>query len=119
MNWNMPAFPQRGLWTLLFENIMTKIKKQILFYGDSNTYGYDPADPYENRYPQESCWGSILSRAFCDEWDIHCCGMNGRRLPDLRYDKERLDCLLSRLDPGDLFAMMLGTNDMRRYRIHV
>ena len=37
-----------------------KTNRQILFYGDSNTYGYDPADPYENRYPEEECWINIL-----------------------------------------------------------
>ena len=86
--------------------------RQILFYGDSNTYGYDPADPYKNRYPLESCWISILSGRLSGKWEILCDAMNGRRIPDLRYDSERLDRLVSRLDPGGLFAIMLGTNDI-------
>lgn len=86
--------------------------RQILFYGDSNTYGYDPADPYEKRYPQKKRWVNILSGDLSGKWDILCDGMNGRRLPDLRYDRERLNSLLGRIDPGDVFAMMLGTNDI-------
>lgn len=89
-----------------------KAKRKILFYGDSNTYGYDPADPYKNRYPLESCWISILSGRLSGKWEILCDAMNGRRIPDLRYDRERLDRLVSRLDPGGLFAIMLGTNDI-------
>ena len=38
--------------------------------------------------------------------------MNGRRLPDLRYDRGRLDSLLGRLDSESVFALMLGTNDI-------
>ena len=89
-----------------------KAKRKILFYGDSNTYGYDPADPYKNRYPLESCWISILSGRLSGKWEILCDAMNGRRIPDLRYDRERLDRLVSRLDPGGLLAIMLGTNDI-------
>lgn len=32
----------------------------LICYGDSNTYGYDPHDTNEGRYPKEVRWTGIL-----------------------------------------------------------
>ena len=32
----------------------------LICYGDSNTYGYDPHDTNEGRYPKEARWTGIL-----------------------------------------------------------
>ena len=85
----------------------------ILFYGDSNTYGYDPADWRDHRYPEEKRWTSILAGMIGDKTEVVCEGMNGRRLPDLRYDSERIRKLAAKCSSKqDIFAVMLGTNDI-------
>jgi len=85
---------------------------RILFYGDSNTYGYDPADPYVQRYPLEKRWTTLLQEKMKGQCEIISEGMNGRKLPDLKYDGERIQHMLNELQEGDLFAVMLGTNDI-------
>ena len=66
------------------------MERKLLIYGDSNTYGYDPADYYESRYPVEIGWTTILQELLGNGWRVLPEGMNGRTLPDLRYDRERL-----------------------------
>ena len=68
-------------------------KRKILFYGDSNTYGYDPADWIEYRYPVEKRWTYQLQEMCKDAWKVVPGGMNGRRLPDLVYDGRGLTFL--------------------------
>ena len=85
---------------------------KILFYGDSNTYGYDPADLFKQRYPRPHRWTTLLEQQLPAGWEIIPKGMNGRSLPDLKYDAPRISRLLETLQPGDLFAVMLGTNDI-------
>lgn len=91
---------------------MSAGRRQILFYGDSNTYGYDPANKYENRYPENARWIDILSKELGDEWTVQSDAMNGRRIPDLQYDADRIDRMLGRLKTRDMLAVMLGTNDI-------
>ena len=86
--------------------------RKILFYGDSNTYGYDPADFFENRYPARERWTNILQGKLGDTWEVLPEGMNGRQLPELKYDRNRLFRMLDGLSDHDIFAVMLGTNDI-------
>ena len=37
--------------------------RTIVFYGDSNTYGFDPADMTEGRFPEEQRWTTLLQTA--------------------------------------------------------
>ena len=85
---------------------------KILFYGDSNTFGYDPADLYEQRYPKHCRWTTLLQEQDPECWEIIPEGMNGRQLPDLKYNAGHIGRLLENLQHGDLFAVMLGTNDI-------
>ena len=87
-------------------------KRTIIFYGDSNTYGYDPAGYTSNRYPEEKCWTQILRRAVQDTWVIEAQGLNGRKIPEPYYEAGRLEKMLAKLAPGDVLAVMLGTNDI-------
>ena len=86
--------------------------RNILVFGDSNTYGYDPADPYENRYPYEERWTSILAEELKDSYEIRPEGMNGRRLPDLRYDHRMVLRLIEYVNGDGILCTMLGTNDV-------
>ncbi len=86
--------------------------KQILCYGDSNTYGYDPANTRTYSYPVEKRWISVAGKVLGDGYRLLNEGENGRTLPDARYDKEMLEDMVSGLKEGDLCSIMLGTNDL-------
>ena len=86
--------------------------RKILFYGDSNTYGYDPADFYGNRYPKQERWTTILQLFLGEEWEVIPQGMNGRQIPNLEYDALWVQKLLDKLSEEDVFSVMLGTNDL-------
>ena len=86
--------------------------KRAFFYGDSNTFGYDPTGYFGGRYPYAQRWTTILAEGLAGEWEIEADGMPGRAIPSqgrwLSYFRDRL-----RLEmPVDLFAVMLGTNDL-------
>ncbi len=86
--------------------------RKLLFLGDSNTYGYDPADRSSLRYPREQRWTTLLAQAAGEAWELLPEGANGRSLPSLPEDAPYLRTLLARLGPEDVFAVMLGTNDL-------
>ncbi len=71
----------------------------VICYGDSNTYGYDPRSWLGDRY--DSCWVDILARK--TGWDIVNVGMNGRRVPKRP---------LTVPEDTDLLIIMLGDNDL-------
>ena len=85
--------------------------KKILFYGDSNTYGYDPRGFFGGRYAKEEIWTSLVAKAMEGAAEIRNEGMNGRTLPDERQYRYLLE-LLEDLHEEDLFVVMLGTNDL-------
>lgn len=51
----------------------------LICYGDSNTYGYDPHDTNEGRYPKEVRWTGILDTE--TDWKVENHGVNGRSIP--------------------------------------
>ncbi len=86
--------------------------KKILFYGDSNTYGYDPAGFPLMRYPEKVCWTTRVAEGLGDAWQVLPEGMNGRSLPDLSWEGRRIRGLAERAQLDGIFAVMLGTNDL-------
>ena len=86
--------------------------RKLLCYGDSNTYGYDPADYLGGRYPVPDIWTSLVSEALGPEWEVVNQGMNGRQIPYGPVGFAYLETLLARLRPDDLLLIMLGTNDI-------
>ena len=86
--------------------------RKAFFYGDSNTYGYDPAGYWGGRYPRAQRWTTIVAEGLAGKWEIAADGMPGRVIPAqgraLSYLADRLRAEL----PVDLFAVMLGTNDI-------
>ena len=52
-----------------------KIRKAF-FFGDSNTFGYDPAGFMGGRYPREQRWTTILQNNLADTWQIDMLGTN-------------------------------------------
>lgn len=84
---------------------------KVLCYGDSNTYGYDPRGFVGDRYQKESRWVDILAQKL--KWEIQNEGQNGREIPSRPFQYQRAGALLAQIAP-DVFAIMLGTNDLLR-----
>ena len=73
----------------------------VICFGDSNTYGYDPRSWLGGRYGADSRWVDILVAE--TGWTVQNMGVNGREIP--------------RTAPGlppdtDLLIVMLGSNDL-------
>lgn len=79
---------------------------QILCFGDSNTYGYDPRGFFGDRYNAEDRWTDLLAKQI--GWDIINLGANGREIPRGHAQLP----LLAEYTPVDIFLVMLGTNDL-------
>ena len=86
--------------------------KRIVFYGDSNTYGYDPRGFFEMRYPENLRWTYKVKEHFVDEYEIVEEGLNGRCLPTISRDEDFLKALTGELKKEDVLVIMLGTNDI-------
>ncbi|MBR3243102.1 MAG: SGNH/GDSL hydrolase family protein [Parasporobacterium sp.] len=91
--------------------------KNILFYGDSNTWGFDPSTGL--RYPYEERWTTVCADLLGKGYNCIPAGMNGRTtvfddpLKGCRNGIKGLDYELQTNKPLDLFVLMLGTNDLK------
>ena len=94
--------------------------KQILAFGDSNTWGLIPGSaPYE-RYPWGVRWTSLLQEKISDARIIEegLCGRTTVYEDELRPGRKGVNSLLVLLDshyPVDQAILMLGTNDCKSY----
>ena len=72
----------------------------VICFGDSDTYGYDPRSYFGGRYHADRRWVDLLATE--TGWTIRNMGQNGREIP-------------SSAPPfpadTDLLIVMLGTND--------
>lgn len=73
----------------------------VICYGDSNTWGYDPRSRAGESYPTGSRWTDILGMK--TGWTVINQGMNGREVPAAPAEIP---------ENTDLFLVMLGTNDL-------
>lgn len=87
-------------------------KKKIMFFGDSNTYGYDPTQVFGGRYSEDIRWTDILERHFSDSLEVIARGMNGRTIPKSTLELDNLDRTINGNGPLFAFALMVGTNDL-------
>lgn len=103
--------------------------KNILCYGDSNTWGCPPLEDWPittvTRYGPDVRWGSVMRTALGEGYWVVEEGLNGRTtIWDDPVEGEHrngkpylLPCLLSHA-PLDLVILMLGTNDLKsRYSL--
>ena len=79
---------------------------QILCFGDSNTYGYDPRGFFGGRYGAEDRWVDLLKMQA--GYEVINAGVNGREIPQSSYILQ----LSSTLASVDILLVMLGTNDL-------
>lgn len=84
--------------------------KKLIFFGDSNTYGYDLRGFLGGRYPEDMIWTSIVQKALSNEYEVINEGQNGRPLPS--NSSFLFKKLVSEISPDDYLVMMLGTNDI-------
>ena len=89
-----------------------KGKIRLLFYGDSNTYGFDPRNYICGRYPLENIWTSLVAEALGKGYEVINKGMNGRRLPVHEETYFYVKDMMRSLSRDDLFCVMLGSNDL-------
>ncbi|HEX3017115.1 MAG TPA: SGNH/GDSL hydrolase family protein [Caproicibacter sp.] len=91
--------------------------KNVLCYGDSNTYGVNPFDG--GRWPKEVRWPGVLQKGLGNEINIIEEGLGGRTtvwddpLAEGRNGRKTLTMLLDSHKPLDLIIIMLGTNDLK------
>ena len=91
--------------------------KNILCYGDSNTWGYDAETAL--RFPPEVRWTGRLQALLPPDCHVTECGLNGRTTAyDDGFDgwccgSRYLPVALKTHDPLDLVVLMLGTNDLK------
>lgn len=92
-------------------------RKNILCYGDSNTYGADPANP--GRFGPEVRWTGVLARELGSGYHVIEEGLNGRttrwddQIEPGRNGLTTLQPIIESHNPIDLMTIMLGTNDLK------
>ena len=85
---------------------------KIIFFGDSNTYGYDPRGMLGMRYPEAARWTTQVRKALEGKYVVIEAGMNGRMIPKSKREMNQIQPFLKDWDKEDWFVIMLGTNDI-------
>lgn len=89
----------------------------ILCYGDSNTYGFNPSDGF--RYPEGVRWTSRLQKLLGEDYRVVEEGCNGRTtvfddpIEGWKNGKGYLRPCLNSHKPVDIVILMLGSNDLK------
>jgi lysophospholipase L1-like esterase len=92
--------------------------KTILCYGDSNTWGYNPAT--QTRFSRDERWAGVLRLELGDDYLVIEEGLNGRTtvwddpIEGYKNGKEYLIPCLTTHKPLDLVIILLGTNDLKK-----
>ena len=91
--------------------------KTVLCFGDSNTWGHNPAD--SERYARDVRWAGVLRRELGDGYLVIEEGLNGRTtvwddpIEGYKNGRDYLIPCLGTHHPLDLVIIMLGTNDLK------
>jgi lysophospholipase L1-like esterase len=91
--------------------------KTVLCYGDSNTWGFDPAT--SERFSFDDRWTGVLRRELGASFHVIEEGLNGRTtvwddpIEEHKNGKRYLAPCLTSHKPLDLVTIMLGTNDLK------
>lgn len=94
------------------------MKKHIICFGDSNTYGYKATG---GRYDEETRWPMRMQKTLGDEYYVIEEGLNGRTCVfddpvegGFKSGAAFLPVALMSHAPVDLVIIMLGTNDLKQ-----
>jgi lysophospholipase L1-like esterase len=91
--------------------------KTVLCYGDSNTWGYEPA--IGDRFPEDVRWPGVLARELGSEFRVIEEGLNARTtvrddpVEEYKNGKDYLRPCLESHRPLDLVIVALGVNDLK------
>ena len=91
---------------------------RTLCYGDSNTWGYNPAT--QDRFPRDVRWPGVLRQALGEGFLVIEEGLNGRTtvwddpIEGYKNGREYLIPCLETHKPLDLVIIMLGVNDLKQ-----
>ncbi len=95
------------------------MKRTIICFGDSNTWGYDPADG--SRFDESTRWPMVMQNILGDDYKVIEEGQNGRTIacedPWEWGTKRGLDYVIPMIEshkPFDMLIIMLGSNDLKR-----
>ena len=95
------------------------MKKRILCYGDSNTWGYKPVTG--ERYDEDERFTGVLARELGEDYRVVEEGLVGRttvfsdRMEPERCGIEHLLPFILSQHPLDYMVIMLGTNDTKTH----
>lgn len=93
------------------------MKRTIVCYGDSNTWGYTPGTGV--RFDENTRWTGRLQNILGEDYQVVECGMNARTTsfddPFRDYVNGRRGLVYSLMEakPIDLLIISLGTNDLK------
>ena len=91
--------------------------KTVLCYGDSNTWGYEPASG--DRFPEDVRWPGVLARELGSAFRVIEEGLNARTtvrddpVEEYKNGKDYLRPCLESHKPLDLVIVALGVNDLK------
>jgi lysophospholipase L1-like esterase len=91
--------------------------RTILCYGDSNTWGYEPATG--KRFPEDMRWPGVLARELGSGFRVIEEALNGRStvrddpIEEYKSGKDYLRPCLESHAPLDLVILALGINDLK------
>src|SRR5215207_1407951 len=91
--------------------------RTILSYGDSNTWGYEPATG--KRFPEDMRWPGVLARELGSGFRVIEEALNGRAtvrddpVEEYKNGKDYLMPCLESHTPVDLVILALGINDLK------
>ena len=92
-------------------------ERRVLCYGDSNTYGYDPAR--DGRYGETERYPRVLQALLGSEWAVIEEGLPGRTavfddpITEAMNGLKTINPVLMSHAPLDTVTIMLGTNDSK------
>ena len=90
----------------------------IVAFGDSNTWGSDPATG--GRFPHEQRWPTVMQRELGPEYEVIAEGLRGRTtvhddpIEPYRSGADALPACLMSHAPVDLVILALGCNDLKK-----
>ena len=91
--------------------------KKILCYGDSNTYGFNPADG--SRYDENTRWTGVLQLDLGEEYEVINEGANNRTgfvynpQGDFYSAQNHYPELITKSQNIDIIILAIGTNDLQ------
>ena len=91
--------------------------KQILCFGDSNTWGADPVK--KGRFPKAERWPTVMGVEIGSDYEVIAEGLGGRTtvwrdpIEEHKCGKDHLVPIMESHKPLDLLIIMLGTNDLK------